>query len=287
MNPIHSSFAKTSALIKITFTIPEYLAAVEQDFRSSVEQLPMYALARCPICNSVYQGRIDTHSLLTWKRFHPEVRNSIYRDTYELPRCNHFVAAQPFLNLNGFLPSETSYISNGNGDIPIVSPELLLDETNSYAVMHCLPICRIEEQQFVPRYSLYIITYYADEPEQVRARAREILFPPGSKVHWGTILDSCDRLHWEPQVADLQYWVNKEKLFWLDLVDQSLPLIGRQSVNFPYSGIYGFGRAFIFRKHPKPKWFWQQKEWSPQGEIRDWSELHQLEYPSTRSLGTA
>ncbi|MEZ4617266.1 MAG: hypothetical protein R2867_17395 [Caldilineaceae bacterium] len=102
------------------------------------------------------------------------------------------------------------------------------------------------------------------------------LYADAENVHWGTLFDSSDRMVTEPMVGKLAEWAKQGKLHWLDLHDSALPLVNTRIAEFPYDQIDGFGQPFIYRKRPKPRWFWQRRNWSPDGEIRDWSEKQLL-----------
>ena len=78
----------------------------------------------------------------------------------------------------------------------------------------------------------------------------------------------------------MPYWVKKGKLHWLDLDDPALPLKSGPVSDFPYAGIQGFGRKYIYRKRPKPRWRWLDRHWHPDGEIRSYPLNELLARPS-------
>ncbi|MEZ4681960.1 MAG: hypothetical protein R2932_47895 [Caldilineaceae bacterium] len=201
--------------IQIDLNPQEYRAICEQGTITDIQKLPKYTLARCPLCGAEYVGHIDTYSLQTWRRLHPEIHGYVYRNIYEYKQCSHFVAVQTFLNLNNNIPTEIPYLANGNGDVPIITPELFIDEFDASAVIHSLPICRIENEQFVPRYAIYVITYYSTNPTETRNQAMTSLYADAENVHWGTLFDSSDRMVTEPMVGKLAEWAKQGKLHWL------------------------------------------------------------------------
>ena len=290
----HASFAKTVAHLKFTFAPEEYLFLVEQirqQYKMFFEpmetkaywlRMPTYLFARCPLCRAEYTSIADTHSLFRWVISREEYR-SIFSAYFQREGCTHFTAVQSFINLNGYFPTEVSYFNGDCGDIPVVMPELRLDEFHASAVIHSLPICRVEGNEFAPRYSLYTVTYYSDAPEEARQRSYELSFPNDSNDGDPSpipLFDSSGRIIREPVVGDMPYWVKKGKLHWLDLDDPALPLKSGPVSDFPYAGIQGFGRKYIYRKRPKPRWRWLDRHWHPDGEIRSYPLNELLARPS-------
>ncbi len=116
--------------------------------------------------------------------------------------------------------------------------------------------------------------YYSDAPGLARPRSYDLRFPEGVKDDgdsgFPVLFDSSGRSYREPLVGDLRYWVERGKLHWLDLDDPTLPLKSGPANEFPYAGIQGFGKRYIYRKRPKPRWRWLDRHWHPDGEIRSY-----------------
>lgn len=277
----HPSFYQTLQLLQFTFTPNDYVMQIEKyRWPRSVftdpnalydywDRLPTYLIAQCPLCGAQYTSVADTHGIFYWL---PSCENDtfVFTPDHQNKGCKHFTATQIFLNLHGQLPTEATHIANNSGDVPVVVPELLMAQKNTCAVMHSLPVCRIEGDKFVPKYSIYIVTYYSEDPGLARMEAQKKLYPEHSapdRYHWGTLLGSSNRMWRERQVADLSYWVEQHKLFWLDISTTQLALESGPSQNFPYSNIQGYGRAWTYWHRPKPKWLWQQWSWAPEGKI--------------------
>ena len=186
----HPSFAKVKDRVQITLSPTEYQAIIDADeIDRNFQKLPYHTFACCPFCDALYQGYIDTHSLYKWGTGAANYQR-VYRELYEDKGCEHFTGVQKFINLNGYLPTQTTHFVNQCGDIPIVLPELFFDDMDSCAVMHSLAICRLENQTFVPTYSLYILTYYTERPKEARRRALDTLYPPHpdpEHYHWPTL----------------------------------------------------------------------------------------------------
>ena len=291
MGKYHSSFQQTLWQLQITFAPDEYLELLARhsqpgdwlnsrvEIASYWDKLPRYLIARCPLCGVRFTNRADTHSLFEWGGSDSRSLSSHPENT--IP-CAHFVGVEQFIHLNGNFPTELDYFPCTYGDVPIVVPELLLDELHAGAVIHSLPICRVEGDAFTPRYSVYTVTYYADSPAQARDRSYRLHYPQGIGKDADTtpLFDTSGRGYREPLVADLRHWVERGKLLWLDLDDPTLPLKSGPTSDFPYAGIQGVGGSYTYRKRPKPRWQWLDRSWHPDGVIYNSSENEVLARPS-------
>ncbi len=246
-------------LLRFTFTPAEYEAFIPartgQDGifnpiaagRDYLERLPRYLVARCPLCGAESLEPLDTHGLHGWYPM-AERDQTVFlsRPTPGLvQRCQHFVAVQTFVNLNGHKPTEVHYYTSDLSDIPYVTAGLLLPDLPTYAVMHSLPICRVERNHFVPRYSAYTITYYAAEPASVRRRRRAAL--ASIKVDVDSRLPFLT-LYPTQEEQDLKHWVTQGQLQWLDATIDSLPLCEKSAKAFPYLNIAGIGKPAAYKQ---------------------------------------
>jgi hypothetical protein len=244
--------------LQITFTVSEYEALLQkytrgifrpsQDARDYSERLPNYLIARCPLCGATYTGRLDTHSLAGWST-HPEYYGAVYSEHYQQIGCAHFLAVQTFVNLNGLIPTEVPYFDS-NLDVPFVIPLYVPDAIPSYAVLHSLPICRIEQQTFAPRYAVYMITYYSTEPKTLwnRRLAENEAFGAGDPDYRGPIMYTSGEARANPETWDLRLWVARKKLQWLDPSATDLSLKVGPPEELPYVDIEGYRRPFTIRK---------------------------------------
>ncbi len=165
--------------------------------------------------------------------------------------CPHFVAVETFVNLNGWLPVETrSYTSLL--DVPFVMPVFLPDDIESYAVMHSLPICRMENGAFVPRYAAYMLTYYSTTPSALWYRREHDPAVAEAYVqdpeYEGAKLNSCFDAQENPEWLKLRLWVERGKLKWLDPSSPDLRLRQGPPEAFPYADIKGYQDYFIVDK---------------------------------------
>lgn len=251
--------------LKLTLTSDEYEKQITNKYlvKSDLPEslwtiLPNYLIARCPLCQASYAAILDTHSLHFWATLASKER-SIFDEKHQSIGCDHFVAVHSFVNLNGIFPSERSKYFHNDYDVPFITPLFIPDETSAYAVIHSLPICRIENGQFVPRYAVYFLTYYAPEgyihweevPGNNYIRVRKgILHERRVAEERGEYqgffyYDIDARQH--PDWWDLPLWVKKKKLFWLDPSSPDLSLTNEPVDKFPYSNIQGYRRPIEIR----------------------------------------
>ena len=250
--------------LQITFQPDEYLEILQnwkkfEPPNEYWEKLPTYVISRCPFCKAEYKTRLDTHSLM--KSYGVSPSSGDQWGGPEVERCAHFLAFHAFINLNGLFPEEASRYFRNAYDVPFISPLFLPDEVPSYTIMHSLPICRIEDGQFVPRYYLYTLTYYV--PEDYVSWITIPGYP--RKIRRGIIVDRravetrTNNLHWEeflyfpfqarrhPEWWDLPLWIKEGKLFWLDPYSQNLELKNDPVEDFPYADVQGYRRMIEIR----------------------------------------
>ena len=245
--------------LKTTFTSAEYLRMAQQYSRNGLfrphkagvaywQQLPEYLISRCPLCDKDYTAKLDTHSLLGQWATHATSWKHVYDEEHQHIGCDHFVAVQSFINLNGRIPNKLPYFHN-DLDVPFVMPPFVPDNVPAYAVIHGLPICDIEHNAFVPRYSLFMITYYATTPATILARRRteNAIFRRGDPDAPTTMLFTAGEAYAHPEAGNLPLWVANRKLQWLDSTVAQLPLRVGPPEAFPYAHIRGYRRPFTIR----------------------------------------
>jgi hypothetical protein len=147
--------------------------------------LPKYIYARCPFCGTACTEKIDTYSL---RGFH-EMKFTLWRllprdypSAYDVP-CPHYMGVHQFSNLNGQMPTEVDIFGVDYGEVPYVTPWFLPKDIPSAVVLHALPICRTVKGEFVPTFTLFLLTYFSEHPQKVidlhyeeeRKEARETL----------------------------------------------------------------------------------------------------------------
>ena len=194
------------------------------------QSLPRYLIARCPFCGCEYEDILDTYTLHFWSTAQ-NGHTVFWKTASQSTRCEHFVRVQHFVNLNHTDPYEVRHLWHCD-EVPTVMPYLLADDIESYAVMHALPICRIEQEQFVPRYTLYMITYYsaAENVERLMERAR-------THSNWNLVRRPPNTPSALPLWWDLNHWVHAGRLHWLTPDHPLLPLQKGPPETFPYGNI--------------------------------------------------
>ena len=253
--------------VQITFEPQAYQELIRKYSRGSLfprsdipaaaywDRLPTYLISRCPFCGDRYTGALDTHSLHAGWMTQADQWESVGTPKRQQRDCAHFVAVQSFVNLNGLRPTEQAYFSN-QLDVPFVMPPFVPDDPRSVAVLHSLPICRIEQDRFVPRYSLYMMTYYSLNPAAIWAPRRKLIanFSHDDPEARLPMLFNSDEASAHPHAWDRQVWVERGKLQWLDPDSAELALRAGPAAAFPYRRIDGYRHECTFR-HGRRWWF--------------------------------
>jgi hypothetical protein len=195
---------------------------------------------------------------------HPDIWDVVGSYAYEQHGCEHFVAVQTFVNLNHVMPTEIQY-ENIACDVPFVMPSFVPNYHPSIAVIHSLPICRMEHSSeprhiwpffrrehraFVPRYTAYMVTYYARHPDVIlqQRRAENDRFGRGDPDAHMTWLFTAGEARAHPESWDLPLWVTRGKLQWIDPATDDLALRSGPVTAFPYNGIQGYRRPITIRR---------------------------------------
>jgi len=220
--------------------------------------LPKYPIAECPICAYRLQNLVDTYSLLGWGSSFHGLLQSLYRSdmpavtagpvtkgTPKFAHCPHFMGIHSFLNLHEVPPPNTYYWSNRTGEVPYITPWFFPDDVPTYAVLHALPICRIEEDTFVPTYTVFSITYFSQDRKEILMRWRERVRNEGlgDPEYYPSLLAMPNSYSYEERSAqhDLVTWARQGKLGFLDVTRPMLPLFIGPGTELPeiYQHIQG------------------------------------------------
>jgi hypothetical protein len=214
---------------------PEAVRAFVTSIRYNLswEAFPAYIIARCPLCLAKNIEKLDTYTLRRWQGRIQHVReSSILADKLVVSHCEHFALIQLFYQLYGLMDEiyDTRF-----GKPPYVIGHLL-ESGRCQAVMHTLPLCWIENDVFVPRYNLFMISYFSKNPEKA---VRDVYrFNMDWYVPEETILElpiPLGQEHW----ADLRHWVTKGQLYWVDGDDPELNIRTHDVKAFPYGNLTG------------------------------------------------
>lgn len=205
------------------------------------DMIPEYIGAKCPICGEEYREKIDCYSLRNWLF---GAQFNIFSEKSPKKVCEHYFFTENFLHLNGNEPqvndTEIDYQSTLPPEVPYIQTPILSNDSSCRVVFHSLPISRIEGDEFVPRYSLFMLSYFV-EPSEKEKLIRILgsygnnpdrrTFTPGP----GNEDDKEKRKLWR----DLKHWVKKGKLYWLEPDNPDLPLKNSPVEDFPYAKIKG------------------------------------------------
>jgi hypothetical protein len=227
-------------------------AAFELLFEQYRPRLPVYLLARCPLCGGKVSERVDTFSLngFGWNNTHKEPSGwgwfgvTRFADRSYQSECEHVQLLLYGVNLNGYeefaqLSWSTIFIG---AERPYVIPPLLQIQ-DTYAVLHSLPLGRVSDAEFTPRYTIYFATYFSSHPEQFE----QALEPYRSKNKPEKILPYDDADY------DLAPWVSRGRLYWLKPNDPELTLMGGAAnlSTFPYGSIPGRQGRWCLTKYQR------------------------------------
>jgi hypothetical protein len=145
----------------------------------------------------------------------------------ELKYCDHLKIISYFLNFEGLVPDDLfpgKQIQSGP-EVPSIMNVPMRAES-VVVVMHRLGVGRLDEATLQPRYSLYLLSYFASDQTAFSAAIR------GWDVHYGMAeYDDVD--------YDLAAWANQQRLLWLDTTAPQLTLASAGAMRFPYEGIQG------------------------------------------------
>ena len=229
--------------------VKQRLAALLDEYPS---RLPVYLLARCPICGGRVSEAVDTFSLngfgwnnerqepsgrgwlgatrLSDRFFHPTI-------TYQ-SECQHAQLMLYGVNLNGQEQFENlcwSAIFIGS-ERPSVIP-LLLERPDTFAVIHSLPLGKIADGQWKPHYTIYFTTYFTTRPPAFPYILKSYRTPEKNPIPRISPYEDAD--------YNLLPWVQRGHLFWLNPAEPHLPLDSDPNA-FPYSNIQGReGRCYL------------------------------------------
>ncbi|HMA37655.1 MAG TPA: hypothetical protein VKY74_24590 [Chloroflexia bacterium] len=241
-------FSTTTDLLRVRIA-PD--PTVDKDYWSII---PEYSYAQCPLCGQRYQGPADTYSLYGWETIPLYLNSRLYVGT-NFPitaPCPHYMGVQRFINLHSVAPLEMTRLYNECGEVPYWTPKFFPADIPGYAVLHALPICQTEEDRFIPRYTLFLLTYFSQDRRTLRARLLAQLKERPTDDQWPEPLTpagpSAKSMH-KAGGYDLAYLVAQGQLGWLDVTQPELPLrIGAREILPPlYQNITGRRHAYKWR----------------------------------------
>lgn len=200
--------------------------------------LPLYTIARCPLCGGKVTEVIDTFSLngLGWWFDEPVGfgwwGRTKYSDSfasvaeYTTPsykaHCACVQAVMYGVNVNGILPSDVkvSFLVIGSERPHLLRP--FMEQEGSCAVLSTFPIGRLDAPPHQTPYTAYFVTYFSATPQAFE----QALAPQEYRRP-----DFC----WPYDQVDyhLQPWFTAGKLFWLNAQEQLENNIPTPYLNWP------------------------------------------------------
>ena len=194
--------------------------------------MPSYVIARCPFCSAKIIEKLDTYTIDEWKWFVTTVSRFVFHHDLVISHCSHFALAQIFFNFHGNL-DEVRGSSIAGKTKPYVIAHLL-ESGRCQAVMHALPICRIENDRFIPSYTLFVMSYFSKHPKETVRDVERF------NQNWAAAAEATLYLplqYGEPSWANLPQWVAAGQLYWVDGNDPELNIRTRDIEAFPYGNI--------------------------------------------------
>ena len=226
-------------------------------------RLPKSVLGICPYCNSIilqptdYFSFVGFYPLINLSDFYHDVRIWI---NPKAPRqsCRHALMATLSVNLNNSRPTDLPHwMLNRKWLYMSSSPRVMvwpLLAQHTSAVIHSLPIGRLDEPEPIHRYTAYFVTYFMDDISNLMTKEMWVPTDLGAPATEGVKYD-----------PDLRKWVEADRLYWLD-PNNSFRLVKGSVDEFPYADIQPQGRYRIIENgevegpHPYASQFtWQGK----------------------------
>jgi hypothetical protein len=198
------------------------------------ERLPIHLLAQCPYCGSSVLQPMDSFSLMG---FHPSLRvdRLYWGKDWEggfppRQRCRHALFAIVSVNLHGLTPDDLpewavqeEWEQILRSDPRVTVWPLIARQTS--AVVHALPVGRLDDPEPIHRYTAYFVTYFAGDESNLYADEMWVPNDIGYPATGGVQID-----------PDLLKWVRAGRLYWMDPED-TIRLVKGPEEAFPYANI--------------------------------------------------
>ncbi|MBN2257476.1 MAG: DUF2283 domain-containing protein [Anaerolineaceae bacterium] len=201
------------------------------------QRLPIHFFAQCPYCDSPVLQPLDSFSLLG---FHPALKiDELYWgrawDEGKPPRqrCRHALLSTFSVNLEGQGPDDLpgwalrvvwGAQAREFDAAPIVMVWPLIARQTS-AVVHALPMGRLDDPEPIHRYTAYCTTYFVGDESNLYEDEMWVPNDLGDAATGGVRIDT-----------DLLKWVRAGRLYWMDPEDTSR-LVKGPAEEFPYANI--------------------------------------------------
>ena len=227
-------------------------------FGAYLEKLPRCLFARCPFCAREYVEPVDIYNIGVWSRgvFDTYVDDTlssinIFLNYPKPSSCRHYMGLQKFVNLGGQAPNEFQvpnklrWLHVAAGEVPYISPNFFQVDISTKAVLHGIPIYKAVGDQFIPVYTVFVLTYFSLDRYALQSAILKAQIEPGKIYDDDYLPTLVNYPNSDPKNYDLPYWVAQGKLGWLDITDPDfLLLCFRDDAEFPaiYQNIAGLRR---------------------------------------------
>ena len=111
--------------------------------------------------------------------------------------------------------------------MPFITQRMFAGDAPSFALLNAFPLCRIEDDRFVPRYTLTILSYFNPQPRLVIQRhyEEELKFGRGDPDFYPRNFPNPSREAACNSMYDLQSYAEKGVLGYIDLEKEDSPII--------------------------------------------------------------
>ncbi len=218
--------------------------------------LPRYTYAHCPFCRHTFQAPADPYAVSGWQNAFLILHQALFslpKKRFVAPSCPHLLGIHPFLNLHNQLPTEVTRLDNATAEVPYLTPAFFPADIPGAAVLFALPICRVEDGRFVPRYTTFALTYFSQSPYDVKQReyARQVAWAAGDNEFYAGLLGEPgrdDKAQYREELYDLAAWAARGQLGWIDWTTPGSPLRLSQDLKLPpiYIHIQGIRHTYTW-----------------------------------------
>lgn len=229
---------------------------IVQKFKEYEEIGSDYNLAVCPFCKAVYCEFINNYNIEHFPhwRFHGQSLSGI---DIVPPPCEHYLVVDRFINFNGHVLEINKYELTSRTQYHCEKPHVMgcffrEPYFDCKAVIHSLPIYKIVEDHFEPRYKAYIITYYSPVNKKEDNMRRLISCDYEGSYFGPPKEDEPNPDSW----WDLKKWVKEDKLYWIDPTKKEFTLVKGNVDKFPYGDIKGRVEPYWDEMPPNPYKNW-------------------------------
>jgi hypothetical protein len=148
------------------------------------------------------------------------------------------------MNYHGIFPDEDV---REYAEVPYVSRQLVNGVDEAYAVLHALPVCKIEGNIFEPRYTVFLVSYFANDVKIIYEKhyIEEYRIGQGDPEYFPA------NLIMKKSIYDLADLAQRGLLGWLDYTRDDLPLIIGEGSQLPdiYQNIEGQRYDYHWKTH--------------------------------------